>query len=570
MDRRNRSLLVQFWLTVESFKNPLESVDSGSSGEEDDPIQDSSDSTTLKEDISMIHDLYFTSPTPHPALSCISNRHIDIIRSFVRNERTTSPGTQRRVRRSVMLAQKQVEQDMETDFGAFERSELWFRAVNDTDLGSKRPPTSDISPVSGESHASSSLFSRPPPKGPIPQFLSRSESSPLLVDKTSGLKSTRSSASSAFPQSPIPKVSSSNIEALMYSVPEKSPESSRAPLFDDPDDEAHLADKASLQRMAAIQAALTDIIAFEQRNDGSSQGIQRIMGSDRRERLFSSDQSSEKGRLGAFEDSDEDEGRDEIQDKTGDKHGTYKLAAPGDLQLSYEIARLGDKISNLQSQDMMLDTLIKKAELTGDTQELRLLRKSKSSMNRELRQLKFQKLQYEQQEAANRLIPGRTNVAITSSTMGEEDGKSIVRYLIEVQQLSPDGNFASGWVVARRYNEFLSMHNKLRERYVLVRNLDFPGKRLVTALSASFLDNRKAALEKYLQVSDVASAWPKLIEINRMFSQYQRSAKATSFELSCLANHHSWRPSNLYYRNPRPRFRARTSSAQFIGLWQKA
>ena len=512
MDRRNRSLLVQFWLTVESFKNPLESVDSGSSGEEDDPIQDSSDSTTLKEDISMIHDLYFASPTPHPALSCISNRHIDIIRSFVRNERTTSPGTQRRVRRSVMLAQKQVEQDMETDFVAFERSELWFRAVNDTDLGSKRPPISDISPVSGESPASSSLFLRPPPKGPIPQFLARSESSPVLVDKTTGLKSTRSSASSVFPQPSIPKVSSSNIEALMYSVPEKSPESSRAPLFDDPDDEAQLADKASLQRMAAIQAALTDIIAFEQRNDGSSQGIQRIRGSDRREGLFSSDQLSEKGRPGAFEDSDEDEGRDEMQDKTGDKHGTYQLAAPGDLQLSYEIARLGDKISNLQSQDAMLDTLIKKAELTGDTQELRLLRKSKSSMNRELRQLKFQKLQYEQQEAANRLIPGRTNVAITSSTMGEEDGKSIVRYLVEVQQLSPDGNFASGWVVARRYNEFLSMHNKLRDRYVLVRNLDFPGKRLVTALSASFLDNRKAALEKYLQVSGIASG---VAETNR-------------------------------------------------------
>ena len=35
MDRRNRSLLVQFWLTVESFKNPLDSVDSGSSDDED-------------------------------------------------------------------------------------------------------------------------------------------------------------------------------------------------------------------------------------------------------------------------------------------------------------------------------------------------------------------------------------------------------------------------------------------------------------------------------------------------------------------------------------------------------
>ncbi len=122
----------------------------------------------------------------------------------------------------------------------------------------------------------------------------------------------------------------------------------------------------------------------------------------------------------------------------------------------------------------MLDNLIKKAELTGDTQELRLLMKSKSAMNRELRELQFQKSQYEQQESANRLLSDRTKVSIVSSTNGEEGGKMVVRYLVEVQQLAPDGAFASGWVVARRYNEFLNMHNKLRERYGLVRTLDFP------------------------------------------------------------------------------------------------
>jgi hypothetical protein len=42
MDCQHRSLLVQFWLTVESFKNLLESIDSGSSGDEDEPIQDKS------------------------------------------------------------------------------------------------------------------------------------------------------------------------------------------------------------------------------------------------------------------------------------------------------------------------------------------------------------------------------------------------------------------------------------------------------------------------------------------------------------------------------------------------
>lgn len=148
----------------------------------------------------------------------------------------------------------------------------------------------------------------------------------------------------------------------------------------------------------------------------------------------------------------------------------------------------------------MLDTLIKKAELTGDEQELRLLQKSKSSLARDLRELNFQKMQYEQQESANRLVSDRTKITIVNSTVGDENGKSVVRYLVEVQQLAADGSFASGWVVARRYNEFFNMHNKLRERYTLVRSLDFPGKRLVTSLSNSFVDSRRTGLEKYMQV----------------------------------------------------------------------
>ena len=60
MDRRQRSLTVQFWLTVESFKNPLETVDSDSSGEDEEIIQDPSILINVKEDIAMINDLYFT------------------------------------------------------------------------------------------------------------------------------------------------------------------------------------------------------------------------------------------------------------------------------------------------------------------------------------------------------------------------------------------------------------------------------------------------------------------------------------------------------------------------------
>ncbi|KAJ7651648.1 PhoX domain-containing protein [Mycena polygramma] len=501
MDRRQRSLLVQFWLTVESFKNPLESVDSSSSGDEDEPIQDASTLVTVREDISMIYELYFSTPTPHPTLASIPSKHIQRIRDFATSEQPPSPATQRTVRRSVMLAQRQVERTMEPDFEEFERSELWFRAIGDTDFGrsaQRNPPEPPPSLKDRRSVTSPGLLNlhvaaASPLKqsyGPLPHAPPRSESSPNYVrQRTASGSSHRSTGSHSHHSRP------SNIEVLMSPVFDTSSEATRAPLFDDPDDRQQRAEEV---RMEAIQAALTDIMALEQENTLLSP---EDLGD--RDTMFQASHarsgSSSKRRAMFDVDLDEVDEVDERQEEASEGSGSFQLAAPGDLQLSYEIARLGDNVANLQSQEAILVTLIKKAELTGDTQELKLLSKSRSAMNRELRALQFQKLQYEQQESANRLFSDRTKVAIVSSTVGDEDGKSVVRYLVEIQQLAPDGSFASGWVVARRYNEFLTMHTKLRDRYALVRNLDFPGKRLVTALSNSFVDTRKAALEKYLQ-----------------------------------------------------------------------
>ncbi|EPQ60454.1 hypothetical protein GLOTRDRAFT_31340 [Gloeophyllum trabeum ATCC 11539] len=507
MDRRNRSLLVQFWLTVESFKNPLESVDSGSSDEEHDPIQDLSSSTTAKEDVSMVHELYFSSPSLAPALGAISEKHVDAIRSFSSaDEDNPSPDSVRKARRSVMLAQRQVERDMEQDFEDFQRSDLWFRVIGDAELTKKNHP--EPTPEGRARSGTTPLPSRAPEtkSHPKPHFyVPRSESAPLLSipgkSKPASVHSSGSGQSSpgessigstAHPtRAPV-----STLELLMSPASDTEVEASRAPLFDDPEDgtpSRH--DQAHLDRVEAIQAALTDIIAL----DNQQSERPRPLGSSDDslgQKAANAGQERQKKRV-LFE--SEVEGDDRHDDEDEESHGSFQLARPGDLQLSYEIARLGDKISNLQSQDAMLDTLINKAELTGDTQELRLLRTSRSSLRRELRELKFQKEQYEQQDSANRLIADRTKVSIVNSTVGEESGKSVVRYVIEVQQLAADGTFGSGWVVARRYNEFLNMHNKLKDRYVQVKSLEFPGKRLVTSLSGSFVDTRRAALENFRQ-----------------------------------------------------------------------
>lgn len=482
MDRRHRSLLVQFWLTVESFKNPLEAVDS-SSEDEDDPIQDPSASTTLREDVSMINDLYFSITPPHPCLSSISKKHVDTIRQYASNEVTPSDLENKKVRRSVMLAQREVEQGMEQDFEDFQKSEFWFRVLEDSSSDNARmaaPQSRSIAPLP----ATTPKLNLLPAKR-----IARSESSPSLAFSDLHLVSGGRPVGSGYVKNPSAVASRSNIDVLMSPVTDA--ETARAPLFDDPIDKVRDADEA--ERMQAIQAALTDIIATDEQlrhlhsNDGNLSSTVQGPGTTH----------------GMTEDDEYINAEDDEEDGTGSSVDTVKesfqLAGPGDLQLSYEIGRLENKLKELEAHATMLDTLIKKAELTGDTQELRLLRKAKSSMTREIRQLQFQKSQYEQQESANRLVPESTKVSIVNSTVGEEEGKSVVRYLVEVQQLAPDSTLTSGWVVARRYNEFLRMHNQLRENYALVRALDFPGKRLVTSLTSSFVDTRRQALEKYMQ-----------------------------------------------------------------------
>jgi sorting nexin-25 len=504
MDRRNRSLLVQFWLTVESFKNPLESIESDDSEDGDSsPLPQIS---TAKEDISMIYELYF-SGTPHSSLSAISSKHTSAIRDFA-SETSPSPNMERRTRKSVMLAQRQVEQAMEQDFEEFERSELWFRVVED--IGASRVASSDDRPPrvafsASDENVSGAKSGTVPPRPLSPSAVHRSDQPSFTFQSAISVLHPRTdhsppSSGSLFKDTPTQQglaTTPSSLDVLMSPFSISGADNSRAPLFDDPGDTGR-ASRESESTIEAIQAALSDIIALDkQQPTFPSSSTTSLSHGYIGTQLFSSPSDEIAGST------EEDEnGGDESSDPMQE---SFHLPGPGDLQLSLEITLLSEKISALQAQDAMLDSLIKKAELTGDVQELRLLEKSKSSLNRELRELNFQKTQFEQQEMANRLIPDRTKVSVVNSVVGEENGKSVVRYLVEVQQLSPGGGVGTGWVVARRYNEFLDMHNKLRERYITVRNLEFPGKRLVTALSTSFIDQRRVALERYMQVRPIIS-----------------------------------------------------------------
>lgn len=178
------------------------------------------------------------------------------------------------------------------------------------------------------------------------------------------------------------------------------------------------------------------------------------------------------------------------------------LAAPGDLSLSEKIDTLDKNIQNLTEQDDILASLLRKAELTNNVPELRVLRKSKVSVEREINAKELQKQQYIVQENENSLY-GKSKVQIQSCVFGNDDPTSYVLYIIEVQKFSSDdpNEVIAGWMVARRFSQFFKLHEYLKRRCPQVINIKFPKKSvpMLKFQKVQQVELRKPMLEKYLQ-----------------------------------------------------------------------
>lgn len=178
------------------------------------------------------------------------------------------------------------------------------------------------------------------------------------------------------------------------------------------------------------------------------------------------------------------------------------LAAPGDLTLAEQIATLNQDIDSLTEQDAILASLLRKAELTNNTAELRVLKKSKVSVEREISSKELQKQQYIVQENENSLY-GKSKVQIQSCVYRNDSSTPYVLYIIEVQKFSSDDphEIVAGWVVARRFRQFYKLNEYLKRRCPEVANIKFPKKSVpvLTFQKKLQVELRKPMLENYLQ-----------------------------------------------------------------------
>lgn len=168
-----------------------------------------------------------------------------------------------------------------------------------------------------------------------------------------------------------------------------------------------------------------------------------------------------------------------------------------------ETARLAEQLDKLRNQEDLVEALIRKAELTGNAVELKILVKSRESLAREVRATMYQRDQLAAQAAEDEISSQRTRITIPGTSVGQVQNlgtQTFQLYLVEVRQLGDAGATKAAWIVTKRYSEFAALHDRLRDRYAPARSLDFPSKRLVGAWSKEFIEQRRLGLERYLQV----------------------------------------------------------------------
>ncbi|KAL5408017.1 hypothetical protein PMIN03_006799 [Paraphaeosphaeria minitans] len=523
MDQVGLMRLVQFWIVVDGIRNPLEQ-------DTDEPVELSGSLSAWTDsdraDMAQINEGYLSQPDLE-----ISPQARQAVTTFLKSGRAATPEQYHNARRSLLHAQTAAyDRLQEPYFRRFKRSNLYYKW-----LAMDEAANFQKSAVSTK-------------------MVAQTLDNPSLGASARMVRSQSSQQNNLnVPDLRRAVASSSDLKTMgkgrdLDPLPRRSLDGgapARVPLFDDDYDSDPMANStASLdsdfgpsrqpsdnsRAVDALQAAMTDIMGDEpegslfaetntlaslQDNDsmrGSlelpralSPGPLAMQGKDRlKPSIASLGLVGEPRTRGVFNDDLFGDEERFLEDEIEEPHRATEEeeiheAAPGDLGLAEAIDALTADIERLVTQESIVDSLTSKAELTNNAAELRILRKSKSSLQREIHRKELQRQQYIVQESDNSLY-GRATVFIQSIMVGTEaDGKEFAMYVIEVRRRAGDQMPAAAWVVSRRYSEFHDLNKRLRSKFPQVRNLEFPRRQMMLKLQKDFLQKRRIGLEKYLR-----------------------------------------------------------------------
>ena len=535
MDRSKLMRLVQFWLVVDGFRNPLEN------DTDEPPPSVASDPERM--DIAQMYEGYLSRPelqTTDAALQA-ARRHL-------KAGARASAQDYIAARRAILQTQSQAYERMKNNqFEGFKRSDLYYKwlAIDDNQALSAIQSKQVGSPLSTDSARSPTKMRKPQLGVPKEPELRRA------VLSSTDLKSVTRTLS------PAPEMRRSLDET-----------GNRAALFDD-----DVEDERMTQSITSLRSYDSDTEAVQQAAQDEAKAVDAMQlaldnivgdGNDK-ESLFSDSASRQSVDIGdqrktpdqarpplqtlpsgkskpsiaslglvggpssrgvfvddLFGEEAQRFAEDEREDSDAPEHSDedkVQEAAPGDLGLTEAIDALNQDIERLNAQKNIVDSLTAKAELTNNTAEMRILRKSEQSLQREIRRKEMQKQQYVVQESDNSLY-GRAVISIKSVMVGrEDDGHEFALYVIEVRRQAGENMSAATWAVTRRYSQFHELHKRLRARFPAVRELDFPRRQALFTLQKDFLNRRRQTLERYLRSLLLVPAICRSRELRAFLSQ---------------------------------------------------
>jgi sorting nexin-25 len=437
MDRKNCMRLIQFWIVVDGFRNPLEA---GNDEPEHELQQDSQWSAADRMDLEQIYEAYLNKPE----LGVLDNDR-QIVRDFLRAGSSADARLYVSARRAVLRAQTAVFEEMKQQhFENFRKSDLFYKwlATEESSIQSgvsEEPPELSRSlSAGGERERYSHREVRPAailsPKlpqaselrrpamssgdlksfvkpsvvaNPVRQSMDDAKSRPLFDDEVEDERMTRSVSALSNMELENEAEQADNsaqvVDAMQAALNE---------IMDEPDNDSIFSDNPGVNGDSPRMSLDLARPALAQTRSKPSIASLGLVGAPSSKGVFADDLFGEEERFAEDEQEDTDLGDKSIED---DIHE----AAPGDLGLSEAIDLLNAEIDRLTAQDAILDSLTKKAELTNNAAELRILRKSKQSLGREIHRKEMQKQQYTIQESDNSLY-GKAALNIKSIMVGKD------------------------------------------------------------------------------------------------------------------------------------------------------